>query len=534
MTAHPSALTSARTAGSVPDRVLAIDVGTQSVRALLFDIEGRLVARASVPLAYDSPHPGWSEQAPERFWRATGEACRRLWSESAVPAGAVRGVALTTQRGTVVNLDGQGRPLRPAIAWPDRRRTEGLRPLGGAWGAALRLAGVRETVAFFQAEAEANWIARHEPEVWARTRHYLLLSGWLTLCLTGRVVDSVGAQVGYLPFDFKGLRWAPSWDWKWQIAPFVRDALPELVPPGTVLGEVTRAASEMTGIPAGTPVVAAAADKACEVLGAGALAPHVGCLSYGTMATFNTTQRRYVEAVPLVPPYPSAMPGAWSLELQVTRGFWMVSWFGEQFGHPERERARATGVPPEALLDELVREVPPGSDGLMLQPYWSPGIRRPGPEARGAIVGFHDGHGRAHVYRAMLEGLAYALREARERSDRRTGIPVTDLRVAGGGARSDVVVQLTADVFGMPVARAGVDEASGLGAAICASVGLGLHASFEDAVRAMTRPGRAFEPDAATHARYEQLYRDVYLRMDPRLRPLYERLRRLTSQARRA
>jgi sugar (pentulose or hexulose) kinase len=509
------------------DCVLAIDHGTQSVRALLFDVEGRLVARASVPVAYDAPDPAWTEQDPEYFWRAVGDACRALWAASPVPASAVRGVALTTQRGTVVNLDAERRPLRPAIVWPDRRRTEGLRPVGGLWGIALRLAGVRETVAFFQAEAEANWIARHQPDVWARTRHYLLLSGWLTFKLTGRVADSVASQVGYVPFDFKGLRWAPSWDWKWQVAPFVRETLPELVPPGTVIGEVTREASEATGIPAGTRVVAAAADKACEVLGAGALEPHVGCLSYGTLATFNTTQRKYVEAVPLVPPYPAAVPGAYSLELQVTRGYWMVSWFREQFGHPERERARALGIEPEVLLDDLVRQVPAGSDGLMLQPYWSPGIRLPGPEARGAMIGFSDVHGRAHVYRAMLEGLAYALREAKERSDRRTGIPVTDLRVAGGGARSDVVMQLTADVFGMPAARPACAEASGLGAAICATVGLGLHADFDAAVRAMTRRGTTFEPDATTHERYERLYRDVYLKMYPRLKPLYQRLRGL-------
>ncbi|HVE80032.1 MAG TPA: FGGY-family carbohydrate kinase, partial [Gemmatimonadaceae bacterium] len=402
------------------DCVLAIDNGTQSVRALLFDATGRLLARSRVPLEYVTTEPGRVEQEPDYFWRAVSAACRQLWAEGTVPAAAVRAVALTTQRGTVINLDADRRPLRSAIVWPDRRRTEGLRPVGGLWGAAFRLARIRETVAFFQAEAEANWIARRQPEVWARTRHYLLLSGYLTWRLTGRVADSVGAQVGYLPFDFRKLRWAPSWDWKWRIAPFDRAALPDLVPPAGRLGEVTREASEATGIPAGTPVIAAAADKACEVLGAGALEPHVGCISYGTLATFNTTQRRYGEAVPLVPPYPAAAPGAYSLELQVTRGYWMVSWFREEFGHPERERARALGVDPETLLDELVRQAPPGSDGLMLQPYWSPGVRIPGPEARGAVVGFSDVHGRAHLYRAMLEGLAYALREAKERSDRRT------------------------------------------------------------------------------------------------------------------
>jgi sugar (pentulose or hexulose) kinase len=141
------------------------------------------------------------------------------------------------------------------------------------------------------------------------------------------------------------------------------------------------------------------------------------------------------------------------------------------------------------------------------------------------VIGFTDAHGRAHLYRARLEGLAYALREAKERSDRRSGVRATELRVAGGGARSDVVMQLTADVFGMPVARPATSEASGLGAAICAAVGTGVHASWEGAVRAMTRVGRAFEPDRQAAATYERLYREVYLGMYGRLRPLYRRMR---------
>ena len=301
------------------------------------------------------------------------------------------------------------------------------------------------------------------------------------------------------------------------------------MPPAGVLGEVTRQASEATGIPAGRPVIAAAADKACEVIGSGALDPRVGCLSYGTLATFNTTQRRYVEAIPLVPPYPAAVPGAYSLELQVARGYWMVSWFKEEFGHPERARAGDLGVEVETLFEELVRDVPPGSLGLMLQPYWSPGIKIPGPEAKGSIIGFGDVHRRSHLYRAILEGLGYALREARERSDRRTGTPVTELRVAGGGSQSDVAMQLTADIFDLPASRAHLFEASGLGAAICAAVGLGLHPDFDAAVREMTRRGRTFEPEPRARDIYERLYREVYRKMYGRLRPLYERIRDITG-----
>jgi sugar (pentulose or hexulose) kinase len=509
----------------VTDHILAIDHGTQSVRALLFDARGTLAAKSRVAVSYLSPEPGWAEQDPEVLWGAVAEACRRLWAGSPVPKDAVRGVTLTTQRGTVVNVDDAGRPLRPAITWMDRRRTEGLRPIGGLWGAAFWLSGMGDTVAYFQAEAEANWIARHEPELWARTRRYLLLSGFLTHRLTGRFVDSVGAQVGYLPFDFKRLRWAGASDWKWRIAPFDRAKLPELVPPGAPLGEITAAAAAATGIPAGLPVIAGAADKACEVLGSGALAPHVGCLSYSTIATVNTTQRRYVEPIPLIPPYPAAVPGAYSLEMQVARGYWMVTWFKEEFGHPERVRAEALGVEPESLFDELVREAAPGSSGLMLQPYWSPGVKVPGPEARGAVIGFRVGHRRPHLYRAILEGLAYALREAAERIARRSGTPITELRVAGGGSQSDGAMQLTADVFGLPASRPHVYEASGLGAAIDAAVGLGLHPDFETAVREMTRPGTTFEPNASAAATYERLYREVYLEMYARVRPLYRKIR---------
>ena len=190
-----------------------------------------------------------------------------------------------------------------------------------------------ETVAYLQAEAEANWIRTHQPEIWARTHKYLLLSGYLTYRLTGRFVDSVGCQVGYMPFDYKKLRWAGRSDWKWQAVPMTPAMLPDLVPPAGRLGEITPEAAEATGIPAGLPLIAAAADKACEVIGAGCLEPHIGCLSYGTTATINTTHRKYVEVIPLIPPYPAAVPGAYSLEIQIYRGYWMVSWFKQEFGH---------------------------------------------------------------------------------------------------------------------------------------------------------------------------------------------------------
>lgn len=211
------------------DLILAIDNGTQSVRALLFDLEGTLLAKARVPIdTYSSYAPGISEQDPQVFWQSLCQACQGLWAtmeKSQTPhlvKERIAGVALTTQRSTVINLDKEGQPLRPAITWMDQRRTEGLPPVGGVWGLAFKLSGMTNTVAYLQAEAEANWIRINQPEIWAQTHKYLLLSGYLTYRLTGKYIDSTGCQPAYIPFDYKNQAWSKRFDWKWQAVPMKR------------------------------------------------------------------------------------------------------------------------------------------------------------------------------------------------------------------------------------------------------------------------------------------------------------------------
>ncbi len=510
--------------------LLAIDTGTQSIRALLFDLRGSLIDKAQVQIEpYFSNQPGWAEQDPIYFWEKFCEACNLLWSKTNIPKEKIAGVAITTQRTTVVNLDESGNPLRPAIIWLDQRRTEGLKPVGGLWGLAFRLAGMRETVAYLQAEAEANWVITHQAEIWKKTKKYVYLSGYLNYRLTGEYIDSIANQVGYMPFDYKGLGWAKPWDWKWKAVPVDPDLLPDLVPPGNQLGVVSKQAADATGIPEHLPVIAAAADKACEVIGAGCLEPHIGCLSYGTTATINTTHKKYVEIIPLIPPYPAAIPGAYSLEMQVFRGFWMVSWFKDEFAYREKVIAEELGIEVEVLFDKLVENVPPGSQGLILQPYWSPGLKVPGPEAKGAIIGFGDIHNRGYIYRSILEGLAFALREGKERTEKRSSIPITELRVSGGGSQSDQAMQITADIFNLPTSRSHIYETSGLGAAIDLAVGLGLHPDFDTAVREMTNIGDYFEPNPKTRSIYDGLYHRVYKRIYKKLKPLYEEIREITG-----
>jgi len=510
--------------------ILAIDNGTQSVRAIIFDYEGTIIASSQVCIEpYFSKQPGWAEQDPEYYWRSLCEACQRLWHKPGVCKEAIVGVALTTQRGTVINLDSTGKPLRPAIVWPDQRETENIKKLGGFWGAAFRILGLSNSIDYLQSQVEANWISQNQPELWARTHKFLFLSGYLTYRLTGEFRDSVGSQVGYIPFDYKKFCWASQWDFKWKLIPLNIDMLPELVPVAEELGKISAVAAQETGIPQGLPLIATAGDKACEVLGSGAISPDVACLSYGTAATINVTLDHYREPIPLIPAFPAALPLYHNLEFTIYRGFWLVSWFKGQFAKREQEIALAKGLSAEAVLEDMIRDIPAGSQGLMLQPFWAPGLRFPGLEAKGAIIGFSDCHTKAHLYRAILEGIAFALKEGKEIIEAKTKTKITDLRIAGGGSQSDIAAQLTADIFDLPASRPHTYEASALGAAIDGAVGIRIHRDFPTAVSAMVRKRDTFFPKKENVETYEKLYEKVYKKLYTKVKPLYKDVCKITK-----
>jgi sugar (pentulose or hexulose) kinase len=513
--------------------VLALDNGTQSIRALLFDLNGQLVAKSKVDIEpYFSKQPGWAEQEPDYYWLMLVKACNELWPDLVslnINKSQIKAVSLTCQRATMVNLDCEGKPLRPAFVWLDQREQNTLDKMSWYWRAIFTLAGEKQTIDYFRSQAEANWIKHQQPDIWNKTHKFMLLSGFHTFKLTGNYVDSISSQVGYLPFDFKKHTWSKPLDWRWQALPINKDMLPELVPCGDELGTISKQASNDTGIPVGLSLISAGSDKACEVLGSGCLTPKMGSLSYGTTATYNTTNSKYVEAIKRLPAYPAAMPNTYNTEIIVQRGYWMVSWFKREFGLKEQQIAEQQGLVTESLFDDLLKEVPAGSMGLVLQPYWNPGIRTPGPEAKGAMIGFGDVHTRAHIYRAIIEGIGYALREGKELSERKSKIKVTKLMVSGGGSQSDQAMQITADIFGMPVQRPNTYETSGLGAAINAAVGVGLFENYETAVSKMTHGGDIFTPIEENKKIYDELYHGVYKKMYSRLNPLYKAIRKITG-----
>jgi sugar (pentulose or hexulose) kinase len=521
---------------TINECILSIDSGTQSVRAVIFDLLGNIVDIVKTPIdPYYSEHPGWAEQDPEYYWRTLCLTCKKLFKTTHVPKKAIKGVTLTCLRDTMINIDREGQPLRSAIVWMDQRKAKNL----SAWPPfylkpILYFLNLLDAVNYSITECESNWIRQNQPDIWEKTYKYVFLSGFLTYRLTGELVDSTANQVGFVPFDYKKHKWAGRYHNYWKRIPIEKDKLVRLVKPAEELGRITPSASKATGIPAGLPVIAAATDKACEVLGAGCLTPEIACLSYGTTATVETTNKQYVEIIPFIPPFPSAVPGSYNTEVTIYRGFWMVSWFKKEFGLRETQIAEIEDIEPEVLFDELVKEVPPGSMGLMLQPYWTPGVKMPGPEAKGAIIGFGDVHTRAHIYRAILEGLAYALKEGTIRTEKRNKIRIERIRVSGGGSQSSEAMQITANIFDLPAERPHTYETSALGAAIDAAVGLKLYPDFKSAVQGMTRMGDIFFPEPAVRDIYKELYEKVYLKIYKSLMPLYKEIKDITNYPKKA
>ncbi len=509
--------------------ILAIDAGTQSIRAALVDLGGHIQHLVKTPIEpYFAEQPGWAEQEPEYYWQKLCETTQSLLALDGVDRAAILAVAVTTQRVTMINLDRNGEPLRPAIVWLDQRKADMGEVLPGFTTPLLKASRLYPLVEYATQYCRSNWIQQNQPEIWEKTHKFVFLSGYFTYRFTGEYRDSAGNVVGTIPFDVKKSDWAGRFDLKWRMFPMEREKLPDLVKPTESLGVITEAAAAQTGIPSGLPFVAASNDKACDIIGSGCLTPDTACISFGTTATINTQNSKYVELQTMLPPYPSAIPDQYYSEVAVVRGLWMVSWFKEEFGLQERLRAEESGQAPEELLEELVRDVPAGSAGLICQPYWAPGPDLE-PYAKGAVFGFGDVHTRAHLYRAILEGIVFALKQGGELTQRKNGVPITQLRATGGGSRSDSIMQMTADIFDLPVYRPHTSETSVVGAAMDAAVGLGVYPDVATAAKHMTRLGDSFEPEPGARDLYRELYERVYAKTYGQLRPLYHEIQKITG-----
>lgn len=501
--------------------VLALDVGTQSVRAIVFDREGRQIARArKISRPYYSVRPGVAEVPAGQFYEDSCQVIREVTESLGEDVGKIKALAMTANRDNILPLDEDDKGLRDWITWVDTRRAPEAKEALKKELRGFDLAVYVGDYAFFSMVAfrsKFNWIKYNEPDIYARAKRYVSITGYLNLKLCGVFRDARGMQVGYVPYQAKRQ------DWYRIKAVFKflgvrRDQLPDLVAPGEEIGRITEEGARDTGLPVGLPVIASAGDKQCETLGGGVFDPSQAVISYGTMATLGTTSMRHIEDKKLkFYTFASCIPDAWNPEYSIYRGYWLVTWFLEQY-------AKESGMP-EFLqrMNQEVLDIPPGSNGLFVFPFWTihPGLY---PHGKGMITGFTDQHGEADLYRAILESIAYALREGLELIEKKSGTRVSKLTVVGGGSQSDAAMQLTADIFNLPSVRLQAREISAIGAAINAGVWAGFFDNYEEGVKAMVKEEQTFWPRAENVKVYEHLYREIYKKIYRQNQELFKKL----------
>ena len=510
--------------------VLTIDFGTQSERAALINKKGEIVAMVKIPYnpPYISAEKGYAEQDADFYYNVLKASIQKLTLDNPEKLKDIIGATITTFRDSSVQLDKDLKPLRKCILWLDQRNAKASEKLPLLHRFLFLLVGMKNTIELNRKRTMAHWIKENEPEIWAKTYKYVNISGYLTYKLTGSLVDSASSVTGHYPVNFKKRKWYKDGAFKGRLYGIPSSMLCELKQPGEVLGVIKNEFADEVGLPHGIKLIATGSDKACETIGLGALNPKTGAISYGTASTIEVTNSRFYEPEPFLPAYPAAVPDLYNMEVQIYRGYWMLTWFTKEFAAELIDEAKITEWTVEELANEKLKEIPPGSDGLVLQPYWGPGLRR--PLSKGAIIGFSDVHTKYHMYRAIIEGIAYALREGLEGIERSQHHKVKKLMISGGGSQSDAICQITADIFGLPVSRVQTFETTSLGAAIATFTALGEFETIDVAIKSMSHKRDTFIPNEEVHKQYNFLYKKAYVRLYPHAKDIYKEIKRYNNK----
>ena len=510
--------------------VLTIDFGTQSLRVALINKEGEIedIVKLKYEPPYFSKENGFAEQKPDFYYENLVKALKELSKKSKDKLNRIKGATIACFRDSSVQLDRDNKPCRDTILWLDQRMAKGSEKIPTLYNVLFKLVGMDNTIKLNRSRTPAHWIKENEPDVWSKTNKYVNISTYLIFKLTGQLVDSAASLTGHYPINFKKRKWYAENAMKGVIFGIPQRMLCELKQPGEVLGVISDELAKEVGLPKGIKLFASGSDKACETLGLGALSKDMGAISYGTASTIEVSNQKYHEPEPFLPAYPAAVPNWYNMEVQVYRGYWMLSWFTKNFASEVINESKIQNMAVEEMLNRDLTRIPPGSDGLVLQPYWGPGLRR--PLAKGAIVGFSDIHTREHLYKAIIEGIAYALKEGLESIEKSQHHKVKELMISGGGSQSDAICQITADIFGLPVSRVQTYETTSLGAAIATFVALGEFKDVEEAMKAMSHKSVTFSPNEVNVQQYEFLYKKVYLQMYPRLKKIHRELNKFTKR----
>jgi xylulokinase len=489
---------------------LGIDIGTSGVKVALVDESGRVKRTATAPHPLFTPQPGWAEQRPQDWWRSTTRAVKQVLESARVQANRVASIGLSGQMHSSVFLDRENDVIRPALLWCDGRTTEECRAITDRIGEERLAEWVCNPALEGFTLPKVLWLKRHEPAAFARLKKVVLAKDYIRFRLTGVLATEPSDASATLMYDTARSRWCDAIMKAMELDPSM---LPDVGGSAEVLGTVTRESAKATGLTAGTPVVGGGADNACGAVGVGLVSPGEAVASWGTSGTVLTpTGTPLVDPALRVHTFSHVVPNTWYLMGVVLSAGGAFSWHARELA---KEILSKPNV--ELLLNREAAHIAPGADGLTFLPYLQ-GERTPHRDAsaRAAFVGLSLAHTRAHMSRAVAEGICFALRDSLAilRSLSRA---IERVLVTGAGAKSAFIRKMQADVYGLPVMRVNREGGPSYGAALLAAVGVG---AFADVATACKRTLKRLAPEASdseVHRMYEEPY--------SRFRSLYPALR---------
>ena len=517
------------------DLVIGMDCSTTACKAIAWSPGGEIVAQGRYPIPMNRPHLGWHEQPAETWWDAACQALKAVIQE--IDPARLAGMAMAVQRETFVPVDEKGQPLRPGIVWMDERARALLPELSQAPGREMVHLISGKPLSGNLSLSKIAWLKQFEPGIFSRARYYQDVHAYLVTALTGEFKTSWGCADPMGLFDMRQGAWSQE---LLQGIGIDRSQMPAAYAPASFLGEVTPEAASATGLPAGLPVFAGIGDGQAGALGVGLAPSGQTAINLGTAAVSATGSKDYLTDPAFRTTY-SGIPGYYLLETVLLGGTYTVTWFIERFGQSilfeDLRQAK-----PEDAWEHQAAQVSPGSQGLMLVPYWNSAMSPYwNASASGMVVGWRGIHGPAHFYRAILEGIAYELKfqlEGVERVLHNTYPGLAPSPAArkpgyllfGGGANSRLWRQILADVFGRPFYLSPVIEATSLGAGILAAQGAGWFVDVPTAMQSMTHASQeTVEPNQATQAIYSRLYEEVYRNLYPAFQASLDRLTELSE-----
>jgi xylulokinase len=494
---------------------LRIDVGTSGTKTIAIQEEGSILGTSTEEYPLSSPRPGWSEQEPEDWWQATIRGVGRVLSQGRIKPADVKGIGLSGQMHGSVFLDKSHQVIRPALLWNDQRTAaecEQIEELAGGRKALIKLVANPALTGF--TAPKILWLRNHEPRHFERTAHMLLPKDFVRHRLTGELASEVSDASGTLLLDVRNRRWCEPLLSKLELDPAL---LPDVYESEEVSGTLSSTAAQLLGLKEGTPVVGGGGDQAAGAIGNGIVRKGVISATMGTSGVvFAHSDEVQVDPDGRVHTFCHAVRGKWHVMGVVLAAGGALQWYRNQLCQNETATAAAMGVDPYQLITTEAATAPAGSEGLFFLPYLT-GERTPhaDPYARAAWIGLSLRHGRAHMARAVMEGATFAMRDCLE-IIRGMDIPVREIRLSGGGARSEFWRQLQADVYGQQVVTINAEEGPAFGAALLAAAGTGAYKDVVQACSATINVTTRTKSSAAArrvyqsaHPVYQQLYNSL-------------------------